>query len=139
MLGCNESTDWVAAAADGLIVRSENGAVVQDLDGDGYEQTGWTILYMHIASNGRVQVGTRVKAGDRIGHPSCEGGYATASHLHIARRYNGEWVAAYGSMPFIMDGWLSTSSGILYDGILQKDGVSVEACECRDPDHMLQR
>jgi murein DD-endopeptidase MepM/ murein hydrolase activator NlpD len=139
MLGCNESTDWVAAAADGLIVRSENGAVVQDLDGDGYEQTGWTILYMHIASNGRVQVGTRVKAGDRIGHPSCEGGYATASHLHIARRYNGEWIAAYGSMPFIMDGWLSTSSGILYDGVLQKDGVSVEACECRDPDHMLQR
>jgi murein DD-endopeptidase MepM/ murein hydrolase activator NlpD len=139
MLGCNQSTDWVVAAADGLIVRSENGAVVQDLDGDGYEQTGWTILYMHMASDGRVQVGTQVKAGDRIGHPSCEGGFATASHLHIARRYNGEWIAASGSFAFIMDGWISTSSGILYDGIMVKDGVSVEACECRDPDHMLQR
>jgi murein DD-endopeptidase MepM/ murein hydrolase activator NlpD len=144
MLGCNESTDWAVAAADGLIVRAENGAVVEDLDGDGYEQTGWTILYMHMASDGRVHVGTQVQAGDRIGHPSCEGGYATASHLHIARRYNGEWIAASGSaawdnFPFIMDGWLSTSSGIIYDGILQKDGVSVEACECRDPDHMLQR
>ena len=148
MLGCNESTDWAVAAADGLIVRSESGAVVEDLDGDGYEQTGWTILYMHMASNGRVQVGTRVSAGDRIGHPSCEGGFATASHLHLARRYNGEWIAASGSnafnsatgsSPFIMDGWVSTSSGILYDGVMQKDGTSVEACECRDPDHMLQR
>lgn len=139
MLGCNQSTDWVVAAADGLIVRSENGAVVEDLDGDGYEQTGWTILYMHMASEGRVQAGTRVSAGDRIGHPSCEGGFATASHLHIARRYNGEWILASGSMAFIMDGWLSTSTGILYDGILVRDGISVEACECRDPEHMLQR
>lgn len=144
MLGCNESADWVVAAADGLIVRSQNGAVVQDLDGDGYEQTGWTILYMHMSSNGRVAEGTRVRAGDRIGHPSCEGGFATASHLHIARRYNGEWIAAsgssaYGSLSFTMDGWLSTSSGILYDGVLVRDGISVEACECRDPEHMLQR
>lgn len=139
MLGCNESTDWVVAAADGLIVRSDNGAVVQDLDGDGYEQTGWTILYMHMSSNGRVQVGQTVRAGDRIGHPSCEGGVATASHLHLARRYNGEWILASGALPFVLDGWISTSSGILYDGILVRNEQRVEACECRDPAHMLQR
>lgn len=139
MLGCNESTDWVVAAADGLIVRAENGAVVQDLDGDGYEQTGWTILYMHVSSNGRVQPGQFVRAGERIGHPSCEGGVSTATHLHLARRYNGEWIHASGSLAFVLDGWVSTSSGILYDGVMQRDGVSVAACECRDPANMLQR
>ncbi|MEX2143522.1 MAG: LysM peptidoglycan-binding domain-containing protein [Anaerolineales bacterium] len=139
MLGCNQSQDWVVAASAGLIARAENGAVVQDLDGDGYEQTGWTILYMHIAANGRVQAGQTVKAGERIGHPSCEGGFATATHLHLARRYNGVWIHASGDLPFVLDGWVSTSDGVLYDGVLQRDGISVEACECRDPDHMLQR
>ena len=38
-----------------------------------------------------------------------------------------------------MDGWVSISDGVLYDGTLQREGQSVEACECRDPEHMLQR
>ncbi len=139
MLGCNQSTDWVVAAADGLIARADNGAVVQDLDGDGYEQTGWTILYMHIAAEERVQAGHTVRAGERIGHPSCEGGVANATHLHLARRYNGEWIPASGGLPFVLDGWVSTSNGIIYDGVMQRDGLSVEACECRDPSNMLQR
>jgi len=139
MLGCNQSQDWIVAVTDGLIVRADNGAVVQDLDGDGYEQTGWTVLYMHVATDGRVETGQMVQAGDRIGHPSCEGGYATATHLHLARRYNGQWIHASGALPFVLDGWVSTSSGVLYDGVLQRDGISVEACECRDPANMLQR
>lgn len=139
MLGCLESPDWVVAAADGLVVRSEDGAVVQDLDGDGYEQSGWSLLYMHVSDNERVPVGTYLQAGERIGHPSCEGGLATASHLHIARRYNGEWIPAHGDLAFLMDGWLAASSGVLYDGYMQRDGQTVEACECRDPDHMLER
>jgi LasA protease len=53
-IGCGQTEAWVTAVADGKIVRSENGAVVQDLDGDGLEQTGWTILYMHIESRERV-------------------------------------------------------------------------------------
>ena len=139
MLGCNQSQDWIVAVTDGLIVRADNGAVVQDLDGDGYEQTGWTVLYMHVATDGRVETGQMVQTGDRIGHPSCEGGYATATHLHLARRYNGQWIHASGALPFVLDGWVSTSSGVLYDGVLQRDGISVEACECRDPANMLQR
>lgn len=139
MLGCNTGEEWIVAVADGLIVRSENGVVVQDLDNDGYEQTGWTVLYLHVAEQGRVRAGEPVKAGDRIGHPSCEGGFVTATHLHLARRYNGEWILASGAIPFSLDGWVSASSGILYDGVLQRDGQTVEACECRDPAHMLQR
>ncbi|HKY79027.1 MAG TPA: LysM peptidoglycan-binding domain-containing M23 family metallopeptidase [Anaerolineales bacterium] len=139
MLGCNQSVDWVVAAADGLIARADNGAVVQDLDADGYEQTGWTILYMHVGAEGRVQAGQTVQAGERIGHPSCEGGLASATHLHLARRYNGEWIPASGVLAFVLDGWVSTSDGVLYDGALQREGISVEACECRDPANMLQR
>ena len=138
-LGCWMSADWVVAAADGLILRADEGAVVQDLDGDGFEQSGWTILYMHVDEYERVASGTFVEAGQRIGHPSCEGGLASASHLHIARRYNGEWIPAAGNIPFILDGWISLSKGVLYDGTLEKNGQLLEACECYDPPFMLQR
>ncbi len=86
--GCFTSNDWVTASADGVIARAENGAMVLDLDGDGYEQSGWTILYMHIESRDRLPAGTLVKAGDRLGHPSCEGGVSDGTHVHVARRYN---------------------------------------------------
>lgn len=55
--GCYDSDAWVLAVADGLIVRSEDGIVVQDLDGDGFMGTGWTILYMHVAQRDRIDVG----------------------------------------------------------------------------------
>ncbi len=93
-LGCVQSDLWVVAVADGLIIRADQGRVIQDLDGDGNEGTGWIVLYMHIEGRDRVQAGTYVKAGERIGHPSCEGGYSTGTHFHLARRYNGEWIPA---------------------------------------------
>jgi murein DD-endopeptidase MepM/ murein hydrolase activator NlpD len=103
--GCVESNAWVVAVAPGQIVRSEPGFVVLDLDGDGFEQTGWVVLYQHIATKGRIQAGTWVNAGDHIGHPSCEGGTATGTHVHITRKYNGEWVAAGDPLPFVLSGW----------------------------------
>jgi murein DD-endopeptidase MepM/ murein hydrolase activator NlpD len=138
-LGCWMSADWVVAAADGLIIRSDDGAVVQDLDGDGIGQTGWSILYMHMAEYERVAVGTYVEAGERIGHPSCEGGLASASHLHLARRYNGEWIPAYGDLAFNLDGWISVSDGIPYEGWMENGDQLLEACECYDPAFMLER
>jgi LasA protease len=127
IFGCYQTDIWEVAVADGLIVRSENGEVVLDLDGDGLEQTGWTVLYMHVEDRGRVSVGTRVRAGDRIGHPSCTGGYSTATHLHLARRYNGVWISADGSLPFVMDGWTSQGSGVEYNGYLVKGNKSIVA------------
>lgn len=133
-LGCYRSDEWVTAMSDGLVVRSRNGEVLVDLDGDGHEQTGWVFLYLHIEARERVEVGTQLKAGDRIGHPSCEGGFSTATHLHLARRYNGAWINADGPVPFILEGWTPVNSEEEYTGSLEKDGESKTACECRDDD-----
>lgn len=138
-LGCVVSNQWVVAVADGLVVRSENGEVIQDLDGDGFEGTGWAIQYLHLESRERVPVGRYLEAGDRIGHPSCEGGVSTGTHLHLSRKYNGEWVSADGPLPFEMDGWTSVGSGIVYNGSLSRDGVELEACSCRLPFNQISR
>ena len=125
--GCLPADEWALASAAGVVVRADNGAVVLDLDGDGYEQTGWTLLYMHMAADGRVHSGSKLEAGARIGHPSCEGGLSNASHLHFARRYNGEWIPADGNLPFNLDGWISSGTGNAYDGFLIKGSQRVEA------------
>lgn len=138
-LGCVSSNEWVTAVADGLILRAADGAVIQDLDGDGLEQTGWVVLYMHIEKRERVQAGVFVKAGERIGHPSCEGGVSTGTHVHLARRYNGEWIPADQTLPFILEGWVSRGDGKEYDGFLEKDGHSVEAYEGRIPQNEIRR
>jgi len=127
--GCVVSDAWVVAVADGLIVRAEDGAVIQDLDNDGYEQTGWTVLYMHIETRDRVEPDTYVYAGQIIGHPSCEGGVSNGTHLHLARRYNGEWIPADEDLPFNLEGWVSGGNGIEYDGTLTRDGKVIEAWE----------
>jgi len=127
-LGCVLSADWVVAVADGLIVRSDEGVVMQDLDGDGYEQTGWNVMYLHVDSNGRVPLGSMLKAGERIGHPSCEGGFSIATHVHIARKYNGIWIGADNpTIPFVMDGWFSSGTSYEYDGYLNKGDIWMEA------------
>lgn len=138
-LGCVESDAWVVAMADGLVVRTENGAVIQDLDGDGLEHTGWSLLYMHIEGRQRVSEGTYLKIGERVGHASCEGGYTTGTHVHIARRYNGEWIPADGVNPFEMDGWVSTGAGSEYDGYLNRDGQTLEAWNGRTDENQIQR
>jgi LasA protease len=128
--GCAESNAWVTAVAPGLVIRSSKGVVVLDLDGDGHETTGWNILYLHIATEGRVPEGTYVERGDRIGHPSCEGGQSTGTHVHIARKYNGEWILADGVIPFNLSGWVAAQGKGEYYGTLTRDGVTVEACTC---------
>jgi LasA protease len=125
--GCAESGEWIAAPAEGVVTRSENAKVILDLDGDGDERTGWVLFFFHVAEQDRVAEETQLKIGDLIGHPSCEGGRATGTHFHIARRYNGEWIPAAGFLPFILDGWVVEYGDEPYLGTMQKGSIVVEA------------
>lgn len=123
--GCVDSLEWVTAMAPGVIVRADNGAVIEDLDGDATENTGWNIFYMHIATSERISVGTRVETGDKIGHPSCEGGASTGTHTHVARKYNGEWILAGGPMPFDMSGYVAHNGEAIYIGTMTNGDITV--------------
>jgi len=134
--GCAVSQAWVTAAAAGLVLRSDTGEVIIDLDGDGYEQSGWLLCYLHIAADGRAPAGTWVHRGQRIGHPSCEGGFADATHVHIARRFNGEWISAgMGAAPLVLSGWRAVEGPRAYDGALIKGDAERLACECTLDDY----
>ena len=80
-----------------------------------------------------------LRAGERIGHPSCEGGISSGTHMHLARRYNGEWISADQDVPFVLDGWTTMGLGYEYDGLLQKNGQTVEAWDGRDSINEIQR
>jgi murein DD-endopeptidase MepM/ murein hydrolase activator NlpD len=103
--------------------------VVLDLDKDGDERTGWVIVYLHLATRQRAPLGAELKAGDPIGYPSCEGGRATGSHVHLSRKYNGEWIIADSPIPLEMSGWLVHSGSREYLGTLTKSGSVVTASE----------
>lgn len=127
--GCAASLAWNSAVADGIVVRTGPGQLFLDLDGDGDERTGWVVLYMHTASNGKLAVGSVVKKGDFLGHPSCEGGSSTGTHLHMARKYNGEWIAANGVLAFDLEGWIVEGTGQPYQGTMVRMGEVVVATD----------
>lgn len=120
---CWPSQYWIVSSAPGVITSSESGRVVEDLDGDGFQGTGWALLYMHNSTDERIKVGQKVKTYDHIGHPSCEGGAAETSHLHFARIYNGQWVAADDAkVPMVLSGWTIAGNSQEYDGTMSRDG-----------------
>jgi hypothetical protein len=77
-------------------------------------------LYLHISDEDRIPLGAWVEQDDPIGHPSCQGGTATGTHVHIARKYNGEWILADGPVPFVLSGWQAHYGGQLYIGTFTK-------------------
>ena len=117
---CAVSFRWVMAAAPGLVVRSDRSVVALDLDGDGDEGTGWVLIYMHIAEKDRVPEGTWLGQDGLIGHPSCEGGQSTGTHLHFVRKYNGEWVGVGDPLPMVLSGWRAFAGVGRYEGYFQK-------------------
>jgi len=60
-------------------------------------------------------------------HPSCEGGKATGTHIHIARKYNGEWIPADGPVPFNLNGWVAHAGVKPYQGTLTRGDDVVTA------------
>ncbi len=127
-----DEVQFSTAMADGLVVRSEIDGVALDLDKDGDERTGWVLYYLHLAAEGRAPAGSELQAGDPIGYPSCEGGRVTGTHVHVARKYNGEWILAGGPLAFTMDGWTTFNGTAAYKGTLERGSRVVIACECSD-------
>lgn len=138
VMGCDPLLrDWVTTLSAGRIVRSSHGEVAQSLDPRQDERAGWSVLYMHTGTPDRVALGTWLETGDRIGHPSCEGGVSGAAHVHVARKYNGEWVNATGTLPFLLSGWQVSETETVreYDGYLSNTHTQQrrEACDCKSP------
>lgn len=138
-LGCVTVDYWVSAVADGLVTRTGEGVVIFDLDLDGNEGTGWVVLYMHIENRDRAQPGSFLQAGDPIGHPSCEGGKSSGTHVHLARKFNGEWISADGGTPFNLDGWISSGTGEEYVGSLTRGTEVVISFEGNSTINLIQR
>jgi LysM repeat protein len=127
---CWPAEAWARAAAPGVVARSDGGELMLDLDGDGDVRTGWVLQYLHITE--RAEPEQVLALGDPVGRPSCEGGAAETTHLHLARRYNGLWVAADGPVPFVLDGWRAFG-GFEYEGRLTKPGMPArQASHSRD-------
>lgn len=122
----------VVAMAKGLVVRSGDDGVVLDLDQDGDERTGWALFYLHLARSGRVTLGQQLNTGDPMGYPSSEGGESTGTHIHIARKYNGEWILADGPLALNVGGWVVREGLQAYLGTLSRNGITVTACTCSD-------
>ncbi len=138
---CSNSYAYVTAAAPGLVVRVGDGVVIINLDYNNNEHTGWVLLYLHIATDGRlVEAGDEVNTGDRLGHPSCEGGISTGTHVHMARKYNGEWMTADGPTPFMLSGWTVHNGSAVYKGTLTKFGeIPVTASSYSAPGSQIKR
>ena len=124
---CTVSRAWALAPAAGIVTRSENGILQLTLVDDTGKTTGWDLLFMHIAKKDRISAGVRVMTNDPIGHPSCEGGIATGTHVHIARMYHGEWIGAGDPFPYILSGWLALPGERPYQSTLIKGDRVVES------------
>lgn len=142
---CYTSAFPITAVARGVIARMGDGVIVLDLDEDGDEGSGWTILYLHVSPHDALRESQVVDAGNILGYTSCAGGFSTATHLHIARRYNGEWLPADcnrcpagADVPaFVMSDWKVVGLGSqLYQGFLvnTQDNRSVIAEQGRFTD-----
>jgi LasA protease len=126
--GCTPTDQMATAVADGVVIaRKAQAVAILDLDGDGDERTGWVVFHLHLAGDSIPPSGTVLKAGDPIGLPSCEGGRSTGTHVHIARKYNGEWMLAGGVLAFNLEGWVAGDGGSAYAGTLTRFGQVIRA------------
>jgi murein DD-endopeptidase MepM/ murein hydrolase activator NlpD len=91
-------------------------------------------VYVHLHTDRfKLRVGQRVQVGERLGQPSCDGGLeTTGTHLHLARKYNGEWMPAGGPPAYVLSDWEVLGEHRAYHGKLveRSSGRSLTACAC---------
>jgi hypothetical protein len=64
---------------------------------------------------------------NKIGHPSCEGGAGTGTHVHITRLYKGEWIGAGDPFAYVLKGWTAVPGEQQYQSTLVNDGQIVSS------------
>jgi LysM repeat protein/murein DD-endopeptidase MepM/ murein hydrolase activator NlpD len=126
---CSTSRAWVLSAAPGVVVRSSENIVVIALEDEQMMKTGWQLFYMHIAKQDSIAQGTHVRLDDPIGHPSCEGGLATGTHVHFARKYKGEWIGAGDPLPLVLSGWTALTGEKQFQTSLVKGAQIITASQ----------
>lgn len=126
---CVVSRAWVLASAAGVVTRSSENIVVISLVDELGAFTGWELFYMHIADSDSIPRGTRVNRDDRIGHPSCEGGLATGTHVHITRKFKGEWIGANGPFPLVLSNWLAIPGEKQFQSTMVRGGEVVTSSQ----------
>jgi LasA protease len=124
---CTTSRAWVTASASGVVTRAGDSVLAIDLDGDGHEQTGWVLVYLHMVMPEDILPGRTIAVDEPLGHPSCERGQSTGTHVHFARKYNGEWIPAGEPLPFTLSGWETIVGERNYQGELRKGEQTITA------------
>lgn len=107
---CDPATEWARAIMPGEVTRADDGRLW--LVGP----DGWEALYLHLSD--MPAAGTRLAAGDPVGHPACEGSNlrADGAHVHLAVMHDGKWVVP------VLGGWTFESAGGSYQGTAERDG-----------------
>jgi hypothetical protein len=59
--------------------------------------------------------------------------------VHMARKYNGEWIPAEGPLPFDLNGWQARAGDQPYQGLLVNGDQVVEACTCSSAATFISR
>jgi hypothetical protein len=96
-------------------------------------------MYLHVESRDRVESGEYLNTNDLIGHPSCEGGQSEGTHLHVARKFNGEWMLAGGPVPFTLSGYVAANGEESYAGSLYNGAELVIASPLSASKSMITR
>ena len=101
----------VVAAAGGRTVGYQSWWVSVDHDYDGDVMSGWQTVYGHLAD--RVAGGMVVAQGQRLGDPSCYGGFASGVHVHFGVKFENVWQPISA---FALSGWRIERGEEAYEG-----------------------
>lgn len=129
--GCNPQAarrHWVTASAAGRTVTNQGHWLKVDHDGDGNANSGWQTVYGHLAN--RIEDDVDVQQGQRLGNPSCHGGFASGVHVHFGLKFENVWQPAD---EVILSGWRVENGLEAYHGTMTKPGET-DRQSCFHPD-----
>lgn len=129
--GCNPPVareQWVVAAAGGRTVGYQSWWLKLDHDFDGDVMSGWQTVYGHLAHG--VAPGLYITPGQRLGNPSCYGGFASGVHVHFGVKFENVWQPV---MDISLSGWHFERGEEAYEGWMVRPG-GAERRACFDPE-----